>query len=108
MNSHLFKCWNDQIKILNFYTTTGAVELFSSPCQQESTRFYHNKGFFGGFVEGWASYAENPVLSDDVMLYENDQMQKMGMYKWQVWFCLDCFYKFYSIRTMSRMEEREL
>eukprot|EP00111_Clytia_hemisphaerica_P000364 TCONS_00000989-protein len=63
----------------------GAVELFASPCGDKIQSFFNDKGFFSGFVEGWASYAENPVLSDDVMLYENNRLQKLGMYKWQVW-----------------------
>lgn len=29
-------------------------------------------------------YSENPVLSDDVMLYKDNPLQKLGMYKWQV------------------------
>ena len=36
------------------------------------------------FVEGWALYSENPLLSDDVDLYKDNMLQKYGMYKWQV------------------------
>lgn len=36
------------------------------------------------FIEGWALYAENPLLSDDTNLYDDDLLQKYGMVKWQV------------------------
>jgi len=38
-----------------------------------------------GYVEGWAHYAENPILSDDVRLFDESILQKLGMYKMQIW-----------------------
>ena len=66
------------------YAFLGSIVLFSSPCEGSVQSFFHDKGMFTGFIEGWALYAENPVLSDDVNLYKNDLLQKLGMYKWQV------------------------
>lgn len=41
-------------------------------------------GYYIVFVEGWALYAENPLMSDDVDLYRDNMLQKYGMFKWQV------------------------
>lgn len=62
----------------------GSVELFRDPCEGDLESYFHSKGHFSGFIEGWAMYSENPVLSDDVMLYKDNPLQKLGMYKWQV------------------------
>ena len=72
------------ITLFYYYFLVGTTEIFTSPCENEIQSFFHNKGYFSGYIEGWALYAENPVLSDDVMLYENNMLQKLGMYKWQV------------------------
>lgn len=63
----------------------GSVELFSNPCTNGLDSFFHQKGYFTGFIEGWALYGENPVLSHDVELYKDNKLQKAGMLKWQVW-----------------------
>ena len=61
------------------------MELFRDPCGGDS-QFIHDKGYYVGFIEGWALYGENPVLSDDVKLYADDKdiLQRLGMFKWQV------------------------
>ena len=35
-------------------------------------------------MEGWALYAENPLISDDTDVYDKEPMKKYGMLKWQV------------------------
>lgn len=39
---------------------------------------------FAAFTEGWALYSENPIMSDDTDLYNDNPIQKFGMLKWQV------------------------
>ena len=36
------------------------------------------------FIEGWALYAENPLIAEDTDTYKYEAMQKYGMLKWQV------------------------
>lgn len=36
------------------------------------------------FLEGWALYAENPLIAEDTDTYKYEPMQKYGMLKWQV------------------------
>ncbi|XP_015767204.1 PREDICTED: uncharacterized protein LOC107345966 isoform X4 [Acropora digitifera] len=40
---------------------------------------------YGAFTEGWALYAENPLIAQYTDAYNNEPMQKFGMLKWQVW-----------------------
>ena len=40
--------------------------------------------YYTAFSEGWALYAENPLIAKDTDTYENEPMQKFGMLKWQV------------------------
>lgn len=40
--------------------------------------------FYLIFAEGWAFYAENPVIAEDTDIYQDDIMQKYGMLQWQV------------------------
>ena len=37
------------------------------------------------FSEGWALYAENPLLGLETDVYKNNPLQKYGMLKWQIW-----------------------
>ena len=36
------------------------------------------------FAEGWALYAENPLIPEYTKIYEVDPISKYGMLKWQV------------------------
>ena len=36
------------------------------------------------FSEGWALYAENPLIPEHTKMYEIDPLSKYGMLKWQV------------------------
>lgn len=40
--------------------------------------------YYTAFTEGWALYAENPLIAEDTDTYKNEPMQKFGMLKWQV------------------------
>lgn len=42
-----------------------------------------SKTYYTAFQEGWALYAENPLISDDTDVYDNEPMKKYGMLKWQ-------------------------
>ena len=40
--------------------------------------------YYTAFTEGWALYAENPLIAQYTDTYKNEPMQKFGMLKWQV------------------------
>ena len=40
--------------------------------------------YYTAFIEGWALYAENPLIAEDTDTYKYEPMQKYGMLKWQV------------------------
>ena len=48
--------------------------------------------YYTAFTEGWALYAENPLIARETNVYDEVPFQKYGMLKWQVWirqtFCL--------------------
>ena len=39
--------------------------------------------YYTAFTEGWALYAENPLISNDTDVYDEEPMRKYGMLKWQ-------------------------
>lgn len=43
-----------------------------------------SKTYYTAFLEGWALYAENPLISDYTDVYDGEPMKKYGMLKWQV------------------------
>ena len=62
----------------NFFDTCG-----------DDISWLSNNNFFPGFTEGWATYAEHPLASDDAGLYSNTSdrtvlLQKYGMTRYQV------------------------
>lgn len=44
-----------------------------------------SKTYYTAFVEGWALYAENPLISNDTDIYKSHPMYKYGMLKAQIW-----------------------
>ena len=40
--------------------------------------------YYTAFAEGWALYAENPLIAEDTDTYLKEPMQKFGMLQWQV------------------------
>jgi len=41
--------------------------------------------YYTAFTEGWALYAENPLLATETDLYDELPLQEYGMLKWQIW-----------------------
>jgi len=62
----------------------GTEEHFRDRCGGLLS-WFDKIGYYIVFVEGWALYSENPLLSDDVDLYKDNMLQKYGMFKWQTW-----------------------
>ena len=60
------------------------MEYFHSHCGGILAWLDEQQGGFPAFVEGWALYSENPVMSDDTELYIDQKIQTYGMLKWQV------------------------
>ena len=64
----------------------GMREYFHSDCEGlMSWLDDQSSNSFVAFTEGWALYSENPVMSDDTDVYNDNPLQKYGMFKWQVW-----------------------
>ncbi|XP_068722705.1 uncharacterized protein [Montipora capricornis] len=40
---------------------------------------------YTAFSEGWALYAEDPLIGEDTDTYKNEPWPKYGMLKWQIW-----------------------
>ena len=57
------------------------IENFQQVCGG-SQQFLHDFSYYTAFSEGWALYAEYPLMAKH---YENDIMQKYGMLNWQMW-----------------------
>ncbi len=71
------------IAILLFFS--GTREYFHSHCDGLMSWLDDQSSYsFAAFTEGWALYSENPVMSDDTDVYNDDPVQKYGMFKWQV------------------------
>ncbi|KAK3744963.1 hypothetical protein QZH41_008490, partial [Actinostola sp. cb2023] len=62
----------------------GLTEHFQDTCGGVP-KWLDGLTFYTAFVEGWALYSENPVMSDDTDTYKDNLLQKYGMLKWQVW-----------------------
>ena len=50
--------------------------------------------YYTAFTEGWALYAENPLISDDTDVYHEEPMRKYGMLKWQASITLEQHLRF--------------
>ena len=61
----------------------GNVEHFQDSCGG-SIGWLNSETYYTAFTEGWALYAENPLIANDTNVYDNELMQKYGMLKWQV------------------------
>ena len=64
-------------------TLSGTEEHFRDKCGGLPSWFDKQQSYTV-FVEGWALYAENPLLSHDTDLYKDNMLQEYGMTKWQV------------------------
>ena len=73
------------ILTINFIQVQGGVEHFSDECGGIPD-WLNSLTYYTAFTEGWALYAEKPLIADDTDTYEGAEnlMQKYGMLKWQV------------------------
>ena len=59
------------------------MEHFQDSCKDPISWIQQNT-FYLEFSEGWALYAENPLISKYTDTYRDDPLTKYGMLKWQV------------------------
>ncbi|KAJ7377642.1 hypothetical protein OS493_027719 [Desmophyllum pertusum] len=64
------------------------IATFRSKCN-DVISWLSRPNYFPGFTEGWATYAENPVMANDTDIYNNTSnknvlLQKYGMLKYQI------------------------
>ncbi|XP_020631918.1 uncharacterized protein LOC110068847 [Orbicella faveolata] len=62
----------------------GLLEHFRDSCGGVIS-WLDSSTSYTAFSEGWALYAENPLVARDTNVYETEPFQKYGMLKWQVW-----------------------
>ncbi|KAK3717883.1 hypothetical protein QZH41_014887 [Actinostola sp. cb2023] len=62
----------------------GLVEHFRDTCGGE-IGWLGSVTSYTAFTEGWALYAENPLIARDTDIYNQRPFAKYGMLKWQVW-----------------------
>ena len=62
----------------------GSFENFGDECE-DIIDWMDSTGYYTIFSEGWALYAENPLLAYDTDVYQDNPLQKYGMLKWQIW-----------------------
>lgn len=62
----------------------GLVEHFRDSCGGV-IGWLDRSTYYTAFTEGWALYAENPLIAKETNVYDNEPFQKYGMLKWQVW-----------------------
>jgi len=67
----------------------GLVEHFRDTCGGVIS-WLDSSTYYTAFSEGWALYAENPLVARDTNVYETEPFQKYGMLKWQV--CVQFWY----------------
>lgn len=69
---------------VSFFTQVqGLIEHFRDSCGGVIT-WLDTYTRYTAFSEGWALYAENPLIARDTNVYEKEPLQKYGMLKWQV------------------------
>ena len=61
----------------------GTEEHFRDSCGGAAD-WLDRQTYYTAFTEGWALYAENPLIAKDTDTYDNEPMQRFGMLKWQV------------------------
>ena len=61
----------------------GYTEHFTGSCEGP-IRWIAVNSLYLAFTEGWALYAENPLIPEHTTAYQVDPVFKYGMLKWQV------------------------
>ena len=62
----------------------GSIEHFYDVCEGSTIGWLNGEMYYTAFTEGWALYAENPLIAEETDTYDNEPMQKFGMLQWQV------------------------
>ena len=68
-----------------FWQVQGFNEYFSSSGNNDVIDWLNTVTYYTAFTEGWALYAENPLLAKETDLYKDEPYQEYGMLKWQIW-----------------------
>ena len=71
-----------QATLFHHMQVQGNVENFEDNCG-DNISWLHSITYHTALVEGWALYAESPLVAE-TDIYDNNLMQKYGMLKWQV------------------------
>ena len=58
--------------------------MFGDNCEGVIS-WLNGASYYTAFTEGWALYAENPLIAEETDTYDNDPLQLYGMLKWQIW-----------------------
>ena len=61
----------------------GLAEHFIDKCGG-IIKWLDEETSYTAFSEGWALYAEDPLIGEDTDTYKNEPWPKYGMLKWQV------------------------
>lgn len=62
----------------------GFKELFYDKCE-DVISWLNGISYYTAFTEGWALYAENPLIATETDAYADKPLQLYGMIKWQIW-----------------------
>lgn len=62
----------------------GYSQNFANKSKTDVFDWLTKRTYFSSFSEGWATYAEYPLVGKDLDLYRNDLMAKYGMLQQQV------------------------
>ena len=76
------KCSNSPFRVL--LQVQGFGELFGDSCEGVIS-WLNGASYYTAFTEGWALYAENPLIAEETDTYDNNPLQLYGMLKWQIW-----------------------
>jgi len=68
---------------LLYLQVQGYTEHFTDSCEGP-IRWIAVNTLYLAFAEGWALYAENPLIPENTSAYQVDPISKYGMLKWQV------------------------
>ena len=70
-------------RVCRFYQVQGLTEHFQDTCGGV-IGWLSSVTFYTAFIEGWALYAENPLIAYDTDTYKDEPLYKYGMLKSQV------------------------
>ena len=76
---------------------TGSVEYFNDPCE-DVFKWLNSYSEYSYFKEGWALYAETPLVSENTDTYHGHPLKEYGMLQWEV---ITCFVYFKNIRAYN-------